>query len=110
MNGQFLIPANSKKSMLIFGIFNPFDLILFSIGIFLTLLMLIALPLQQIPILVLALTPLLLSAFLIFPVANYHNVLTVLILMYKFFTERQKFIWKGWCASYESKDNNTSKK
>ena len=41
MNNNFLIPANSKKSMLIFGLFNKFDLILFSCGISATLLLLL---------------------------------------------------------------------
>lgn len=105
---EFLIPANSKKSMLIFGVFTPFDLVLFLCGVAATLMLLITLPLQEIPILVLALSPLLISAFLVFPIANYHNVLTVLVLIYHFYTERQKFIWKGWCAdeSRKIKDSN----
>lgn len=41
---NFLIPANTKKSMLIFGVFTTFDLILFGIGVGISiiLLMLIA--------------------------------------------------------------------
>ena len=38
---QFLIPANSKKSMLIFGVFTTFDLILFGSGIGVTILLLL---------------------------------------------------------------------
>jgi len=41
MNG-FLIPANSKKSMLIFGLFNGFDLIVLAIGIVITIILLYA--------------------------------------------------------------------
>lgn len=103
---QFLIPANSKKSMLIFGAFRPIDLIIFGCGIGATVLLLISLPLNELPILVLALSPVLVTGLLVFPVANYHNVLTVLITIYQFFTSRQKFIWKGWCASYGTKDSN----
>ena len=34
--GNYLIPANSKKSMLILGVFNYMDLILFGSGVFTT--------------------------------------------------------------------------
>ena len=34
---QYLIPANSKKSQLIFGVFQPIDLVIMVIGIFLSL-------------------------------------------------------------------------
>lgn len=107
---QFLIPANSKKSMLIFGTFRPIDLIIFGCGIGVTVILLISLPLNDLPMLVLALSPVLVTGLLVFPVANYHNVLTVLITIYQFYTSRQKFIWKGWCASYGTKDSNTNKK
>ena len=33
MNNNYLIPANSKKSQLYFGLFNKFDLILFGSGV-----------------------------------------------------------------------------
>ena len=37
---NYLIPANSKKSQLILSIFTPFDLILFLIGCFVTVILL----------------------------------------------------------------------
>ena len=107
---QFLIPANSKKSMLIFGAFRPIDLIIFGCGIGATVLLLISLPLNELPILVVALSPVLVTGLLVFPVANYHNVLTVLVTIYQFYTSRQKFIWKGWCASYGTNESDTNKK
>ncbi|MBQ6816796.1 MAG: hypothetical protein IJO27_00020 [Bacilli bacterium] len=108
---QFLIPANSKKSMLIFGTFRPIDLIILGCGIGATLLMLITLPINNgLPILIIALLPLLVTGLLVFPVANYHNTLTVLVTIYQFYTSRQKFIWKGWCASHGTKESNTNKK
>ena len=33
---NYLIPANAKKGTLIFGLFNKFDLILFGIGVIVT--------------------------------------------------------------------------
>ena len=97
MNGRFLIPANSKKSILILGLFTPFDLILFVFGIITTLLLLLILPLEDTEWVILAVAPVLITGFLVMPIPNYHNTLTFLKSMYIFFTTRQKFVWKGWC-------------
>ena len=96
--GEYLIPANSKKSMLIFGMFYTFDLILFGCGIGATLLCLMILPITQFWFAILAILPALVTAFLVFPIPNYHNVLTVIISAFNFITTRQKFMWKGWCV------------
>ena len=98
MNNIYLIPANSKKSMKIFGMFYPFDLILLSIGIVLTLLLITILPIDVILFAVIALLPVGITGLLVFPIPNYHNVLTALISMWFFFTTRQKYVWKGWCV------------
>lgn len=101
MNNMYLIPANSKRSMLIFGIFNIFDLILFGSGVGITLLLLMILPLDSLVVSILAISPGLVTGLLIFPIPNYHNTLTVLIDIWEFMTTRQKFIWKGWCVMDE---------
>lgn len=101
MNDTYLIPANSKKSMLIFGMFYPFDLILFGSGIGITLLLLLIMPLESLVMAILAISPGLITGLLVFPIPNYHNVLTVLMSMWEFFTTRQKFVWKGWCVTSE---------
>lgn len=100
MDGNFLIPANTKRSMLIFGVFKPFDLIIFGIGLSLTLIMLLVLPLNNLTLTVIAISPGLISGFLVLPVPNYHNIGTVLKSIYVFYTTRQKYIWKGWCFYY----------
>lgn len=97
MEGQYLIPANSKKSMLIFGLFNPFDLVIFMIGLGVTLLLMMILDVSNIVNVIIVITPLLVSAFLVMPVPNYHNIMTILKSMFEFYTNRQTFIWKGWC-------------
>lgn len=94
----FLIPANSKKSLLIFGLFKPFDLILFGSGVGVTTLLLLTLPVDQITFAILALTPALICGFLVLPIPNYHNMITIIINAIDFFTNRQKFVWKGWCV------------
>lgn len=99
----FLIPANSKKSMLIFGMFRSIDLIILAIGISITLILLLTLNLSEIGPTVLAVTPGAVAIILVFPVAHYHNVLTVILSIYRFFTSRERFIWRGWCFSEEFK-------
>ena len=101
---NYLIPANSKKSMLIFGLFNKTDLWIFIIGVFSTLLLLLILPVEELVFAIIAIAPGLVCGFLVLPVPNYHNVRTFIKSAYRFFTTRQKFIWKGWCFSY-GKDN-----
>ena len=88
--GNYLIPANSKKSMMIFGLFYPFDLILFSTGLGATLLLLVILPVAEMVYSIIAITPVLITAFLVFPIPNYHNVLTVIINAITF-NEKIKF-------------------
>lgn len=98
MNDMYLIPANSKKSMLIFGLFNTFDLILFLSGVGSTLLLFLILPVDQLTFAILSILPAAVCAFLVMPVPNYHNVLTFLMSLIEFFTTRQRFVWKGWCV------------
>ena len=44
-----MIPSNTKQGQLIFGIFRPFDLILLSSGVAVTLILLLLIPLTSIP-------------------------------------------------------------
>ncbi len=101
----YLIPANSKKSMMIFGMFYPFDLILFGTGLAITLILLMVLPLSSLIVSLLAISPGLITGLLVFPLPNYHNTLTVLIDLWEFFTTRQKYVWKGWCVMDELQKN-----
>mgnify|MGYP001036423831 CR=1 FL=1 len=103
---NFLIPANSKKSMMIFGLFYPFDLILFGSGVGVTLLLMMILPIANTAMAFIAIAPAVITGFLVFPVPNYHNVLTVIIGVWNFFTTRQKFVWKGWCILDEEKQED----
>lgn len=94
---QFLIPANSKKSLYIFGLFTMNELIMFASGVGITLILLIALPLNNAIASAIALMPALVTGLLVLPVPQYHNVMTFLKEMFAFYSERQKFVWKGWC-------------
>lgn len=101
---DYLIPANTKRGELIFGLFRPFDLIILGIGLFITMLFMIFTQLTSTTSVIIALTPALVCAFLVMPVPYYHNMLVVIIEMFEFLTHRQKYIWKGWCATYDEKE------
>lgn len=94
---SYLIPANSKKSMLYFGVFNTVDLILFCSGVGLSLLLLVILPVDILWVAIVAILPGLICGFLVMPVPNYHNIRTIIGLAWEFITTRQKYIWRGWC-------------
>lgn len=96
MNG-YLIPANTKKSRLIFGLFTKNDLILFLIGVVLTLLLLVVLPIENIVFAIIALSPALICAFLVLPVPNYYNMRTLIGSAVGFIVNQRRFKWKGWC-------------
>ena len=97
MYGGFLIPANSKKSALILGLFKPADLVILSIGVIISFILLLSLPIEEMTYTLIALFPGVFCAFLVFPVAYHHNVRSFIGIFFKFITSRQKYVWKGWC-------------
>ena len=104
---QYLIPANTKKGELIFGIFQTVDLIIFLIGVGITLLMLVILSSVSMlgdPTSILAILPAGIATILVFPFPNYHNIRVALGELIAFYTNRQKYVWRGWCSKYEFKD------
>lgn len=103
---EYLIPANSKRSLLIFGLFKPFDLALFGIGMGTSILLLMILSPANFLFAMLDLAPGLICGFLVLPIPNYHNTLNVIKEVYKFYTSRQRFIWKGWCVKDELKQQD----
>ena len=96
MNGAYLIPANSKRGKLIFSIFTPFDLILFVIGVSISMLLGIIVPINNMFIAFLVLFPGGTATLLVTPVPNYHNVMTFLGEMILFYRNRRVYYWKGW--------------
>lgn len=98
---QYLIPANSKKSMLILGYFTPVDLVIFVMGILFTVILLFMIKSSTFVLLLLVISPALISAFLILPVPHYHNMLQLITNFYDFMTKNRRYYWKGWCATSE---------
>ncbi len=98
-NNQFLIPANSKKSMLILSFFNITDLIIFGGGCTLTFILLMIFNTNNsIESAILILLPAIITGILVLPVPNHHNVRTFIINVYTYFANRRTYFWKGWCV------------
>ena len=98
---DFLIPANANRGKLIFGFFRKIDLIIFGSGVFTTFILLLIFQNQMsnTATAIAVLLPVGLTGLLVIPVPNQHNVLVVLINIYKFyFVERRRYIWRGWCS------------
>ena len=100
---NYLIPANAKKGTLIFGMFTKFDLVLFGIGILVSVLLLISISPETLKAAIICLLPLFISAFLVVQIPNYHNVLTLIKEMIDFFYGRRNYKWEGWCYKNEYK-------
>jgi len=103
VDDNYLIPANSKKSMLILGFFTMTDLIIFGSGVGLSLLLLIMAHNAGLKILILILIPGLVSTFLVLPVPYYHNMLQLIKNVWSFIFKRRRYYWKGWCIRDEEK-------
>lgn len=103
INGGYLIPANTKRGQLIFGMFTPPDLILFGCGVIASLLLLLILGTDESLKSVIALMPGLICGFLVMPVPNYRNVITFIVSMVDFYNGQKIYKWRGWCFYEQSR-------
>lgn len=103
MEESYLIPANSKKSKLILGLFRPVDLGILASGIVVTLILIMLSFTEKIWQVIITLLPAGICALLVMPIPNYHNVLVVIGNVFRFFTQRRVYIWRGWCI-YDDDD------
>ncbi len=60
-------------------------------------LLLAFLPLNNTVVTILILSPAVITGFLVMPVPYYHNMLTIIVELYDYLTNRQTYRWKGWC-------------
>ena len=104
MEDNYLIPANSKKSMLILGFFTPIDLFIFAMGLVFSIIMLILIQSTKIQVMLLIITPALISAFMVLPIPYYHNVLQLLTNIFNFLSKSRRYYWKGWCVTSEENE------
>ena len=93
---EYLVPANSKKSGLILGLFTWTDIIVLLIGMPISAVALLIVNGGALWKLILAVLPGLISALLVFPVPHYHNVLQLIRNIFSFIMGRKKYEWKGW--------------
>ena len=103
INGGYLIPANTKRGQLIFGMFTPPDLILFGCGVATSLLLLLILGTDESIKAIIALMPGLVCGFLVMPVPNYRNVITFIRSMMDFYNGQRIYKWRGWCFHEQSR-------
>ena len=99
-----LVPANTKKSTLILGMFRLVpDVVIAASGTVTTIILLFILSNFNIPvwILILCLVPMFLCVILVFPIPNYHNTLCAIQSILGFYQGRRKYIWRGWCLRHE---------
>lgn len=99
MNNMYLIPANSKKSLLIFSVFRVFDLILFGSGAVVTLIFLFAFSGNTLLEFIIKIAPVGITGLMVMPVPYYHNVLVFFTEMFNFYKNRRIYLWEGWCAN-----------
>lgn len=104
MNG-FLVPANTKKSTLIFGFMRGIDAIIISVGIVVSVIGLLLVGSDNIWLLLLVCLPAIIAGVLILPIPNYHNTLVGIQSILSFYNERRNYIWRGWCVYDEYKDD-----
>ena len=100
-----LVPANTKKSLLIANMLRPFDAILLGTGIGISVLALIITNNASTLITIVSCIPMVIALILVMPIPNYHNTLVALQSIIRYYNERRNYIWKGWCVYNEFKDS-----
>ena len=103
----YLIPANSKKSMNILGLFKPVDVGVLSVGILITFALLIVFnSIEETTFKFLCAIPALLAILLVAPLPYYHNVRVLLGNVFRFFSSRRNYFWRGWCVKDEFRNSD----
>ena len=101
----YLVPANTKKSLLIFGMLRPIDAIILGVGIAISVILLIIFSNSGTTTLLISCIPMLISLILVLPIPNYHNTLVAVQSLIRLCNERRNYRWKGWCIYNEFKNN-----
>ena len=109
MRGGYLVPANAKRGTLYFNIFRGIDLIIFASGIIVSVFMLGVFSSSNLIVTCIEILPGAICGLLVFPIPNYHNVLCALQSIYRFYTERRRYSWRGWCFYEQFKATNGKK-
>ena len=103
---MYLVPANTKKSMLVLGFMRWIDVIILGVGVIVTIFLLTIIESNNnIFITILICLPAIICGLLVLPIPNYHNTLVALQSIFRFYNERRNYIWRGWCIYDEFKDD-----
>ena len=98
---NYLIPANSKRSMLKFGLFRNIDLVIFIVGIVLTfILILFIMPPKNLVEVGLDLIPVTICTIMVVPIPNQMNIWAFTVNVYSFLVHQRNYKWRGWCKCY----------
>jgi len=100
----YLIPANTKKSLLIFGMLRPIDAIILGVGISISVFLLLIFGNAGTIMMLISCLPMLVALILVLPIPNYHNTLVAIQSILNFYNEQRNYKWKGWCVYNEFKD------
>lgn len=101
-----LVPANAKKSILLFGFLRPMpDALVLGVGVLITIILLAFFSDVETWMMMLFCIPMLISVLLVMPIPNYHNTLCVIQSVLNFYNGRRNYIWRGWCTYHEYKNN-----
>lgn len=100
----YLVPANSKKSMLHFSLFNNLDLWILGGGVGFTFgLLLMFNSYESTMLKFFCACPALLALLLVSPLPYYHNVRTLIGNIYTYYVRRKNYFWRGWCVKDEAR-------
>ncbi len=97
-----LVPANTKKSTLILGMFRMVpDVVIVATGTVMTVVLLAFLSNNGVTALILSLIPMFIGVLLVLPIPQYHNTLCAIQSILGFYQGRRKYVWRGWCNRHE---------
>ena len=106
MEEGHLIPANTKKSTLIFGFMRIVDAVIIGTGVAITVILLVFIDNPNNTLITLAAClPAIICGLLVLPIPNYHNTLVAMQSIIRYYNERRNYIWRGWCIYDEFKDD-----
>ena len=100
----YLVPANSKKSMLYFSLFNKTDLVILITGVVITFgLLLLFNNAESTMLKFICAMPALTALLPVSPLPYYHNVRTLIGNIYTYYARRKNYFWRGWCVKDEAR-------
>lgn len=103
---MYLVPANTKKSVLIFGFMKGIDACIAAGGLLASVIGLVAIGDRNSTLLtIIVCLPGVIAGLLILPIPNYHNTRVALLSIIRYYRERRNYIWRGWCIYDEYRDD-----